>query len=306
MNILVSGLLNIETALKIKKFPIEYFPIEYPFFGINSSVSGVAANIAKAERILGNDVTVLSILGSDFEGDKIINDIKSAGIRTGYIKRGLKKSPASIILFDEEGRRQIYCDLKDIQEKTYKSGDAEDALNKCDVAVICNTNFNRELLKAVRSKEKVIATDVHIIGDTADPYNKDFMEAADILFLSDENIKGDHRQFIMKLKDTYGTKIIVLGRGSKGTMMYTREEDTLYTMKAVTVGKVVNTVGAGDALFSAFINFYIKGITPLESLERAEIFASYKISTSGGSTGFIDEKRIEEILKSITFDYMKL
>ena len=30
--ILVSGLINTETTIKIKQFPIEYFPIDYPFF----------------------------------------------------------------------------------------------------------------------------------------------------------------------------------------------------------------------------------------------------------------------------------
>ena len=40
--ILVSGLINTETTVKIKEFPIEYFPIDYPFFGVNTRVSGVA------------------------------------------------------------------------------------------------------------------------------------------------------------------------------------------------------------------------------------------------------------------------
>lgn len=31
--ILVSGLINTETTIKIKQFPIKYFPIDYPFLG---------------------------------------------------------------------------------------------------------------------------------------------------------------------------------------------------------------------------------------------------------------------------------
>ena len=66
--ILVSGLCNIETTLKVNKFPIEYYPIDYPFFGIKSSVSGVAYNISKALKTLGDDVTLVSYVGNDFEG----------------------------------------------------------------------------------------------------------------------------------------------------------------------------------------------------------------------------------------------
>lgn len=305
-NILVSGLFNIETTLQIKEFPIEYFPIDYPFFGINSSVSGVAVNIAVAEKTLGNDVTVLSMLGNDFEGDKIIGDIKSKGINTDFIRRELEKSPSSIVLFDQQGKRQVYCDLKDIQEKTYHAEYAEDSLDKCDIAVLCNCNFNRELLKAAKNKGKIIATDVHVLSDINDEYNKDFMEAADILFLSDENIIGDYKEFIIKLKNSYNSGIIVLGRGNKGAMMYVRDEHALYEMKAITVGKIVNTVGAGDALFSAFINYYAKGFTPLETLKRAQIFAAYKIGFNGGAVGFINEKTLEDIFTRTKFDYIKI
>ncbi len=38
MKVIVSGLVNIETTLKVRKFPIDYYPIDYPFFGIKSDV----------------------------------------------------------------------------------------------------------------------------------------------------------------------------------------------------------------------------------------------------------------------------
>lgn len=302
-NILVSGLFNIETTLNVNGFPIEYSPIEYKFFGIQSSVSGVAVNIAKAEKMLGNEVYVLSYLGKDMAGDSIIAKIDSVGIDTQYIKRELQKSPSSIILFDDEGRRKIYCDLTDIQEKMYNASDAEEIIDKCDIAVLCNINFNRELLKVAGKKGKIIATDVHVLNDINDNYNKDFLEAADILFLSDEGIPYNQKEFILNLKDTYNSKVIVLGRGNKGAMMYVREDNSIYDMKAVTVGNVVNTVGAGDALFSAFINYYAKGFTPLEALKRAEIFASNKIGFNGASIGFIDEEAVEELYGKLQFDY---
>ena len=44
--ILVSGLINIETTLKVDGFPIPYFPVRFPFHGVNSTVSGVGYNIA--------------------------------------------------------------------------------------------------------------------------------------------------------------------------------------------------------------------------------------------------------------------
>ena len=62
------------------------------------------------------------------------------------------------------------------------------------------------------------------------------------------------------------------------------------------MGDVVNTVGAGDALFSAFIHYYAKGLDPVACLRRAQIFAAAKIRVSGASRGFVTEAEIEEML----------
>lgn len=31
MHILISGLVNVETSVKVRRFPIDYYPIDYPF-----------------------------------------------------------------------------------------------------------------------------------------------------------------------------------------------------------------------------------------------------------------------------------
>ena len=52
--ILVAGLINIETTVRVDGFPIEYTPVRYPFFGVNATVSGVGYNVAKALTVLGD------------------------------------------------------------------------------------------------------------------------------------------------------------------------------------------------------------------------------------------------------------
>ena len=80
--------------------------------------------------------------------------------------------------------------------------------------------------------------------------------------------------------------------------MYVKAEETFYELPAVKVGEVVNTVGAGDALFSSFIHFYIKGFSALEALKRAQAFASYKIGFDGASVGFAKEEQVEDLLRN--------
>lgn len=291
-NIYVSGLVNTETTVKVAQFPIPYYPIDYPFFGVGTSVSGVGYNIARALRTLGDEVTLTSFLGRDLQAEVIETQLRRDGLPTDGLLRDLAETPSSVVLSDGEGRRQIYCDLKDIQERTYPC-DAE-KLAKCDLAAACNINFNRPLLALAKSLGKPIATDVHVLRDVEDEYNRDFMEAADILFLSDEGLPCGPREFLARLEERYHNAILVLGRGDKGALLYVRDRDTFYDLPAVPAERVENTVGAGDALFSAFLHFYCKGLDPVEALWHSQVFASAKIGTAGGAQGFLTEREVLE------------
>lgn len=297
MKALVSGLVNIETTVKIREFPIQYAPIDFPFFGIRSGVSGVAYNISKALMSLGSKVRFSSFIGGDFEGRRILETLTADGIDADLIRAELRETPVSAVLYDESGRRRIYCDLKDIQEQTTQIAQIAEAVSECDVAVLCNINFNRGLLREVKRLGKPIATDVHVLGDINDEFNRDFMECADILFLSDEKLPCAAEEFIMQIKDAYPPKVIVMGRGDKGAMLYERQSDKVYTMNAANIGGVVNTVGAGDALFSAFLNFYFGGFSAVESLRRAEIFAALKIRHNGAAVGFPSADEVDKIYR---------
>lgn len=290
--IFVSGLVNIETTVKVRKFPVDYYPIDYPFFGVNSNVAGVGYNIAKALSTLGDDVTLCSMTGMDFEREKILFELNKSGIQTDYIKPSLKETPSSAILYDDSGKRQIYCDLKDIQETEY---DFKDEFIDSQLVIACNINFNRPLLRKAKASGKLIATDVHVLSDINDEYNKDFMENADILFLSDEGAGENPSELIKAIYNAYGNKIIVMGMGGKGALL--AEQGVLCHLPAINVENVVNTVGAGDSLFSSFLHYYAKGLSPVDCLWRAQIFASEKIKANGASNGFIEETTVEKIYK---------
>lgn len=297
--ILVSGLVNTETTVKIRKFPVEYYPVDYPFFGVNTGVAGVAYNLSKALRALGDKVRLISMTGSDFGGEYVRKEIEAAGIEAASMKQELRQTPNSVILYDGEGKRQIYCDLKDIQDMDFDFH--KEMYQDCDVIIACNINFNRSLLRKAKADGKLIATDVHVLSNIEDAYNMDFMQYADILFLSDEAIGEKAEEFLMEIEKRYENDIIVLGQGSKGALMYVKKEGRFYDLPAAKTGRVVNTVGAGDALFSGFIHYFAKGVPAAEALKKAEIFASYKIGFDGAANGFADEQKIQKLAEKITF-----
>ena len=291
MKVLVSGHTTIETTAKVDGFPIEYSPIDYRFYGNKSTISGVGFNITKALKKLGGDPVFLSIIGNDMYKDIIKKEIKKLGISNEYVLPIADETSQSIILYNEN-QRKILLDLKNIQEISYPvSKKLYKIIDDINIAILCNINFSRNFLKIVKSSGKLIATDVHVVYDVNDEFNADFMRYADILFLSNENIMGKEESFLNQLIKTYGSKIIVIGLGSGGVLIYVKGKKIKH-YPAVRIREVVNTIGAGDALFSAFIYFYNKANDPYYAIEKAIVFASYKIGEKGAAEGFLTEEEL--------------
>lgn len=295
--ILVSGLVNIETTLKINKFPIEYEPVHYCFFGVESSVSGVGVNVAKALSVLGRKVEFATIIGKDMEAENVISTMKDIGIDTRYIIKGIDRTCQSVILYDETGKRQIHVDLKELQETDYPEELLEVIFTDVSIAVLSTINFSRKMLNIAKNKGIKIASDVHCLEDIYDAYNSDFMRNADFLFLSNEKIKGKEEEMVEKLAKTYNNEIIVVGLGKEGALLYVREDKFIGRFNAVDTRKIINTIGAGDALFSAFIYFYDKEKNPYEAIKKAIVFASWKIGEKGAADGFLKEEEVEALYR---------
>ena len=298
MKILVSGLVNIETTVRIEQFPVAYCPVRYPFHGIGTTVSGVGVNVAKAFAALGAEVELLTITGKDFSHRWIVDELEQAGVDPGFTLPLIEETPASVILYDGEGTRQINVDLKSVQETDYPLKQFRKAASGCDLMALCNINFSRALLAPARESGALIATDVHALSDPQDEYNKDFMAASDILFLSHEHLPCTPEDFASQLSGLYDISVVVIGMGKDGALLYLQEEGQVHHVPAVTTRPVVNTIGAGDALFSSFLYLYASGFDPLSALRRAVVFASWKIGEKGAAHGFLSGGELEKLFLS--------
>jgi len=277
----------------VENFPIQYNPVRYPFFGVNSTVSGVGYNLARALSVLGDSVTLFSLIGRDPAAELVRKALKDSQIRDNFILSHTEQTAQSVILYDADGRRQINVDLKDIQEQVYPEDMFLQVANQAVLVALCNINFSRPLLRAARHVGKTIATDVHAISSLDDAYNQDFMAAANILFMSDELLPEPPEDFVCRVADRFGTSIIVIGLGARGALIYQSRDGILEHIPAVNPRPVVSTVGAGDALFSCFLHYYAKGYDPRAALRRAVVFAGYKIGAAGAAEGFLDEAALE-------------
>lgn len=289
-SIFVSGLVNVESSINIGHFPINYSPVEYLFDGISTTVSGVGYNVSKALRTLGDDVHIHTLIGDDAIGKAVKHELERVGIGIEGVYHTLNATPQSVVLYNDEGKRKIYCDLKNIQTSNYPDAFMYDI--PYDLAILTNVNFSRVFFKKFRDSNTLIATDCHVLKDINSEYDKEFLENADIIFMSNEAIVGREYDFIRELAKTYNQEIIVISMGSQGSIIYDRSQDSIKKVTAKNVRPIINTVGAGDALFSSFLHFYISGLDSWDSINLATYFASYKIGANGGAEGFLTESQL--------------
>lgn len=291
LRFLISGLINIETTLRIEAFPLNYNPVNYPFFGVNSTVAGVGYNISKALKTLGNELNLLSLVGPDMAGQQVRAALTAENLPAEYVLTANHTGQA-VIIFEKTGRRQIHTDLKDIQDQRYSAEMFEQALTQAEVCALCNINFSRPMLAPAHAAGKLVATDVHVLNSLDDDYNADFMRAAHVLFLSHERLPVPPEEFAREALQRFGNEVVVIGCGGEGGVLAVRQDNFVGRFPAVTVRPIVNTIGAGDALFSAFLHNYARTRNPYTALQLAMVFAAWKIGATGAAEGFLTEAEL--------------
>ena len=85
--------------------------------------------------------------------------------------------------------------------------------------------------------------------------------------------------------------------GANGALLLDSYHQKITAVEAFRPEKIVNTIGAGDALFSSFLHFYTKGFDAEAALRRAVIFAGIKIGYNGASIGFCSENEVEKLVR---------
>lgn len=291
---LVAGFFQHETIVKVDSIPISYANVTSRSNTIYTNVGGDAYNESLALKWLGNSVDYMAMIGKYELSDSINwhdNDVK---LYVDYVLPKLEATPTAVIFCDENGKQQIFEDTKNIREMEYDTDIFKERVERADMVVVSNCNFCRPLLPLAKAAGKKIAVNIHDYKDEKLLDNRDFVEAADIIYLSDDHLTMDHYEFVKEIVDRYEPEVVILGEGRKGVLLYSRNEDIFANYKTVKTNEIVNTIGAGNALFSCFLHYYNKTGKAVPAIKNALLFASYKIGFMGTSNGFMTEEQIEQ------------
>lgn len=297
---MVAGFVQLETIVKVDALPIPYFQFQSIPDMINTNIGGCGYNESMALKWLGNEVDFMSMIGKDLKDSDLFKKLmlNDEQLSFEYVLPRLDAIPSSVILYNN-GKKQIFEDVKDIRTVSYDYELFERQIQDKDMVLISSCNFCRPVIELAKKYNKPLAVNVRSMRKERMIQKEDFLKAADILYISDDELDKDPYECINECREKYEQKIIIIGIGSKGVILYTREDNSILEYKPVKTNEIVNTVGAGNAMFSAFLHYYVKTGDAKEAIKNALLFASYKIGFIGTSNGFMTEEQIEQWRKLI-------
>ncbi|MCR5558171.1 MAG: carbohydrate kinase family protein [Butyrivibrio sp.] len=291
---LVAGVTQIETIIRVDKIPVSYAPLTSANESIFTAMGGDAYNESLALAWLGDDVTFMSIVGRNQDLSMINPPDRKITLSTEYIVPQMKETPTEVVFYDKNRKQQIFEDIKDLRENVYDMSMVTPIADACDMMVLANANFCRPFAKTAKEQGKPIAVNIRNYRPEKEIYNTDFLEPAKILYFSDDTLAENPYDFIDRIAATYNTEIIILGQGSEGLIIFDKTKDIRAHYKTVKTNEVVNTIGAGNALFACFLHYYMETGDSVNAIKNALLFASYKIGYMGTSNGFMTTDQLTQ------------
>ena len=291
---LVAGIVQKETIVRVEKIPIEYSGVTVRSNMVFMSTGGDAYNESLALKWLGNFVDLMALVGQEESMELLNPPDAEVELVTDYVLPRLKQTPTAVVLYDNSRRRQIFEDRKDLGEAVYDEALFREQAKRAEMLVVSDADFCRPLVRIGKELRKPVAVNIREYRRDKEAYDEDFLKAADILYVSDDYLIGEPFETVKELAAKYRPKIILLGQGAAGVILYDKEKNIIAHYDTVKTNEIVNTVGAGNALLSCFLHFYNKTHDSVFAVKNALLFASYKIGFMGTSNGFMSESQISQ------------
>ena len=284
-------------------------------------VGGAPLNVCGAYTKLGGSSNIITMLGKDPFGDKIVNELIGFGINTDYVKRtNAANTSLAFVALDENANRE-FSFYRNMGADMLMSEDDVDknwfmdayALHFCSVSLgdFPMRRAHNKAIKYAKENGLIVSFDPNVRLPLFDDHEylknviHEYIQYADILKISDEEV-----EFIFGNKDIeenldylfdQGVKLLVYTSGKDGAVAYTK--NVVAHSKGIKVN-AVDTTGAGDTFCASSLNYVLEhGLDNLteENLKELLTFANAAaslITTRKGALRVMSTK--EEVL-----DFMK-
>lgn len=225
---------------------------------------GNALNFSVYAKQIGHDTAYLGVFGNDLAAKHIIETLESLQVdnsisrlyegENGYAKVDLVEGDRVFVGGNEGGvqlTHPINLSLQDLEYlKTFQLAHSS-----------IYSNMETELHKI---KEAGVKLSFDFSSDFTESLLESVCKHVDYSLLSCGHLEVEATQELLKGVHSYGSKLAIGTMGSRGALVY--DGRTFFHQEPHLV-KPVDTLGAGDSFFTAFILHYLEGILQDPTLE---------------------------------------
>ncbi len=271
--------------------------ILWDLYAEGKQLGGAPANFAYHAQQHGAQSYVISSIGNDTLGQKIITHLDSVKLSHRYITIDHTHPTGVVTIELDDAGKPVYrihenaaWDHIPCSENTVRLVQNLDAI--CFGSLSQRTPESANTIQEILKQAHQDCLRVFDINIRLNYYSRDLIDRllalCNVLKLNDEeivliadlfNIKGSESEILKTLTDKHELKLIVLTKGVDGSRLYSGTEDSDFAgVKAV---KIIDTVGAGDS-FTATVVMGFLSQRPLDEINlRANQVACYVCSQKG-------------------------
>lgn len=254
-------------------------------------VGGAPANVCGAFSRLGGCSFLLTQLGNDPFGKKIVTELADFGVGIQYISTTDEANTAlAFVSLDDSGDRTFAFYRKPSADMLYRPEQLQDewfteayALHFCSVALVTESMrlAHKKAIRAARAAGALISFDPNLRFPLWQDQNElyrvvqEYLPTADIIKISAEELEfiagTDQIEIALDKLFVGNVKLIIYTCGAGISSVFTRKAQASVTAEKVTA---VDTTGAGDGFIGAFLyRLFQAGITPgqLDELKTAQL-----------------------------------
>lgn len=276
--------------------PLDEFPTENKKYRINKHIGcggGPASNGGYLLAKWGLDTTMISIVGDDYYGDRVVEDFKNIGANTDYLIQYPNHNTSSsfIITNMSNGSRTIITSKRDPIRRL----DREVNITDADVILIDGEHPETAMEVLQKNPNAISVLDAGRLTDDTRALGKmvTYVVCSHDFAEDFSGKKTDVRDFntlieiYEELKEYFKTNVIITLEENGSFTKIDNEYKIIPSIKV----KAVDTTGAGDIFHGAFTYFIAMGYTLEETIKYASITGAISATRIGSrfSIPFLSE-----------------
>ncbi len=289
--VVVTGNVGIDTNIYLYGDHVDW-SVEANFTQNLDCVGQAGGYASRGYVRLGHRTAFIGTVGDDYHGHFIREELARDGIDLAGLFTDPQGTARSVNLMYRDGRRKNFYDGKGHMSLEPDLAVCRAVLAGAQLAHFNIPNWARKLLPLARELGVKIAVDLQDVVSPDDPYRRDFIEYADVLFFSAAN-HAHPSPLIEHFLGNEPERVFVCGMGAAGCALGTSAGIQFFDPVAWPE-PVIDTNGAGDALATGFLSSYVlRGYSLEDAVLRAQIAARHACSQRASSATLITAESLD-------------